>query len=328
MPATKDQIKRIEVLDELLSARKWRQKELLDRLNAKMDWETEIDKRTLYRDLNYLIQEKNAPLHRPEKGDNFYYYEEKFSVKNIPIDEDDVAALRKAIEILRQVDSFQLLGDVEEVINKLENRIYTRTERPETSVQFEKHTTSLGHEHIEELFDAIQSKSALKLIYQPFFDKPEKSCTVHPYLLKEYRNRWFLLGREGSRDQITIYAVDRIKKIKNTDEPFLPNDFFRPEEYYKNVVGVSVPPDAKPKRIEIKASKDAAPYILSKPIHHSQNTTKKLKDGGVVIELLLIINYELKALLLSYGAGIEIRKPAALRIEMASIIEQMRRRYK
>jgi len=126
MPATKNQILRIEFLDKLLLDRKWTGPELLNRLNEQIETHGDIiDKRTLYRDINYLIEEKDAPIHRPERGDNYYYYTENFSLKNIPLDEDDVAALKSAVSILKQVDNFSILEEVEPIISKLENRIHS-----------------------------------------------------------------------------------------------------------------------------------------------------------------------------------------------------------
>jgi predicted DNA-binding transcriptional regulator YafY len=64
---------------------------------------------------------------------------------------------------------------------------------------------------------------------------------VHPYLLKEFRNRWFLLGREGDATRVTNYALDRIKKIKPSNEQYLDNDLFNAFQYFNHLIGVSVP---------------------------------------------------------------------------------------
>lgn len=328
MPATKNQALRLEILDELLATKKWTIDELLNRVNQQVDTnQNPIDKRTLFRDIKYLSEEKGAPIHRPEKKDNLYYYTEKFSLKNIPLDEDDVASLKNAIQLLKQVDNFAILNDVEDVIRKLENRIHTPTTRQEILVQFEKHTSSSGHEYMNELLEAIKSKVPLRITYQPYSHPTAHEKVVHPYLLKEFRNRWFLFGRDEGATRLTNYALDRIKKLKTTKEVFIENDLFDPEEYFKHLIGVSVSEGAQPESIEIKVQKPSVPYIRSKPIHRNQETLKVYKDGTILIRLNLIINYELKSILLSYGAGIEVKKPKKLRVEMMEIIEEMKRIY-
>lgn len=329
MTTTKNQFKRLEILDELFNRKKCTQEELLSYINEKLaDDDKAIDKRTLFRDIKYLIEQKDAPIHRPERGDEFYYYTSKFSIKNVPLDEDDVVALKKAIVVFKQVQDFQMTDELEGIIRKLENKIHTQTDHQPTIVQFEKHTTASGKEFFDNLMDAIEAKIAVKLSYQPFGFTEASEKTVHPYLLKEFRNRWFLIGREEDADYINNYALDRIKKIKNSESTFIENNLFDPEHYFDSLIGVSVPRGAKPESVDIKVHKQCVPYVLTKPIHHSQIITKENKDGSMVIQINLIINFELKSILLSYGPGVEVRKPKTLRLEMKQLLKETSTFYK
>ena len=151
---------------------------------------------------------------------------------------------------------------------------------------------------------------------------------MHPYLLKEFRNRWFLIGRTGTNKTITTYGLERIKAIKNSDAEFIPNDLFDPFIYYENVVGVTVYPGDVPQKIHIKAFPSCVPYIKTKPIHKHQKSIKDFKDGSVLFELNVIVNFELKSILLSYGEGIEIKKPSSLRAQIKSELKKMSGYYK
>lgn len=318
----------MEILDELLSLKGWTLKELLDRINSRIgDAFDHIDKRTLFRDIKFLIEEKEAPIHRPERRDNHYYYTEPFSLKNIPLDADDVASLKNAVQILKQVDSLPLTDEVDEIIRKLENRIHIETAQQPVVLQFDKHTSSRGTEYIHDLMEAMKSKNALNLTYHPYTHVKAVERVVHPYLLKEFRNRWFLLGREGSANRITNYALDRIKKIRPSNERYIENDLFDSARYFNHLIGVSVPEGAIPENIEIKVHKQATPYVLSKPVHFNQEIIRRYKDGSIMIRLTLIINYELKSVLLSYGPGLEIRKPRSLREALSEILSQMAALY-
>lgn len=206
MAGTRNQEERIAVLDRLLGGiRKWTSKELRERI-AEETGGGQITDRTLFRYLNYL-EEKGAPLHRPERADGFYYYKHKFSLKEMALDEEEVASLKKAIDILKAVDNFELLEELDSIIKKLENRIHANIPHKSSVVQFEKHTVAAGHEYFTELFDAIQSQTPVRIYYQKFDrDKPLEQV-VHPYLLKEFRNRWFLIGRMGNNNTITTYVT-------------------------------------------------------------------------------------------------------------------------
>ncbi len=327
MPATKKQLKRLEILDELLARRKFTLEELLAHVNNRLGDDTEaINKRTLFRDINYLIDEKQAPIHRPEKWDNFYYYTEKFSLKELPLDEEDVGVIKRAVEILKQIDNFKMLDEIEAIVRKLENRVHT-VDVSTPAVQFESHTASTGHEYFDDLYEAISSKSPLKIGYQPYVAQEVQLKLVHPYLLKEYRNRWFLLGRVEADRRVSVLALDRIRSIKNANVAFLENNLFNPETYFNHLIGVSVPFGAKPEKIQIKVFKELAPYVKSKPIHHNQLIVKEYKDGSLTIELELIINYELYSTILSYGAGLQVMVPKQLKIELKGLIINLKKLY-
>ena len=89
-------------------------------------------------------------------------YHPHYSIKNLPIDNEEIAFLKDAIHILRQVNDFKILGDVDAIINKLQNTVQTNIEGGASIVQFEKHTIALGTEYIDKIFDATTEFSKEK----------------------------------------------------------------------------------------------------------------------------------------------------------------------
>src|SRR4051812_46461954 len=107
---------RIEILDELLSSnRKRTYRELLFTLNKKLEEKEElaISERTLKYDITYLSNEKLAPIHRPTKKDACIYYTEKFSLRNVPVDDDEIAIMKKAVTILKKATDIKLISELE-----------------------------------------------------------------------------------------------------------------------------------------------------------------------------------------------------------------------
>ncbi len=321
---------RLELIDELLSSNTNRNYEaFLNALNKALviKGELGISERTLKYDIAHLVDKKGAPIHRPTKADPFLYYESHFSIKDLPITEEEVGYLRSAIDILKQVDNFQILGDVELIIRKLENRVNTAETATKAFIHFERQPITKGSEFFDDLIFAVKHKIVLRIDYQPFIFPEPKELIIHPYLLKEFRNRWFLFARTDKDTRISIFALDRIKKIKNASGMFQENDIFDSGTYFNHLIGVTIPFDTQPVNIEIKISKEQVPYILTKPIHESQLTIKENKDGSILMSLHLIINYELKSILLSYGAGIEVKKPTELREQIKELLQKTIQRY-
>lgn len=313
---------RLEIIDELLGGHTKRTyDELLGALakSLELKGEVPIRMRMLKNDISYLENTMGAPIHRPDKKDNRIYYTERFSLKNVPVDDDDISILKNAVLILKKATNIKLTDDVDEIISRLENKIHTNVPDSGTMIAFEEHTEANGKEYFDELFSAIKLKRPIKINYQPF-GKEIREWLVHPYMLKEYRSRWFLIGRVAGNTSLSNLRLDSIKgKIRNSSEKFIENDLFNPETYFKNVIGVTIPKETEPLEITIKVDASSADYIRTKPIHKSQIIQKEYKDGSILVTMMLFNNYELKSHLLSYGSAIEVTKPEIVRNEMKQI---------
>lgn len=325
MPQNKDFALRIEILDECLRNRyrKWTLQTLIDAVNEKLQeqYGKDASKRTIQDDLKFMKEEKGAPIERRKDGTTtyFYYTDTNFSIKNLPIKEEEINLLNDAINILRQVSDFKILEDVDEIVQKLQNKIKTNVTGSASIIQFEKHTEAAGTGFIDNIFTAIKEKTPLRIKYHSFKAAQPEECILHPYLLKEYRNRWFVIGRKNTSDAFSNLALDRIKDLKNSSVEYVENNLFNPDTYFNNLIGVTVPEGVVVQDIDISVSEQQAPYVKTKPIHHTQVILQEYPDGKILIRLYLIANYELQSVLLGYGADIEVIKPDSLRETMKTI---------
>lgn len=326
MPKVKDFYQRIEIIDECFrqKSKKWSIESLLECVNNKLNnrYEETISKRTLQYALDYLINEKGAPIEKNRLGAKVYYYytDANYSIKNLPLSDEEIVLLKDAVELIKEISNTAMEQDIVAVVQKLENTIEKNPTSTHPIIQFERHSISKGMEHFDDLFTAIKEKITLRIVYQPFSKEPYTQL-VHPYLLKEYRNRWFLIARDQQLNSICNLALDRIKTIKPSKEDFIENDLFDPVTYFNYLVGVTMPAGEKACEILIKVNANQGPYVKTKPIHFSQEVERILEDGSIVIKLKLIINYEIKSILLSYGADIEVLQPQILRDQMANIFK-------
>ena len=322
MPLNKDFTRRIEILDECLRRRqkKWFIEDLLAAVNERLDdrFDKKVSKRTLYHDLEYLQNEKHAPVIKSWEGQRVYYkYEDAtYSVLNLPISEEEIIKLKDAIKMLREVNDFNLLADVDIIVEKLEHTIATNVPENRSMIQFEKHTYADGAEYIDDLFSAIKGKCVLKVIYQPFASPEPQEWIVHPYLLKEYRNRWFLICRRDGTQKVSNLALDRIKKIKNSSLPFIENDLFDADTYYTHLIGVTFLDGENIQDIVLKVTGRQVNYVKTKPIHKSQEIVEEPDANTLIVKLKLIVNYELQSVLLSYTPDIEVLEPVSLRNQL------------
>lgn len=122
-------------------------------------------------------------------------------------------------------------------------------------------------------------------------------------------------------------ALDRISSIQwNLDVPYEKVDFDG-DKFYENTIGVTVLNDHHLREIHLKLDRHNAPYVLTKPLHHSQQVIENLEDGGVIISVKVHLNFEFDRLLLGFGDSIEVLKPEPLRNRLKKILNNAAGKY-
>ncbi len=195
------------------------------------------------------------------------------------------------------------------------------------SIEFQNNPDLIGMEHFGDLVNAILNKQTLRLSYKAY-GKEMQSYIIHPYLLKQYNNRWFLIARNDGYDNITNYAIDRIKSISSANIPFQPAgiDLI---EYFDPVVGVSRNPSKEVVNVMIRIANRRYPYVMTKPFHHSQTEIHSMADEtSHVIRLQVQINNELEAMILSLGNDAEVLSPLDFRERIAQKIDDLQQIYR
>lgn len=254
----------------------------------------------------------NAPIVCYER--KYYKYEDPdYSITNIPLTENDMNVLSETVEMLKQFKDFSLFSELGGIIHRLEDKVYTEKTKSASIIHLDKNEALKGLEHLDLLYQAILKKICLKLVYQSFKARTPSEFTFHPFILKEFNNRWFLIGKKEGSEGIITLALDRISKIDYDLKVDYQNDDFDGDEFYKDTIGVTVLKREKPAAIVLKVDRYNAPYVLTKPFHASQEVLEQLPGGGVTIQLRVHQNLELERMILGFGDGVEVVRPKRLR---------------
>ena len=180
--------------------------------------------------------------------------------------------------------------------------------------------------YLSPLFDAIRLHHALELEYKSFNAITAQHYVIHPYYLKQYNNRWFILAQTSDYNTLSIFALDRIQSIKNASIPYLHNVNYNFGQYFKDIVGVSRPRGASIEEIRLQIDSKLLPYIKTKPIHYSQTILEE-DDRGAIIQISVIPNFELEQVLLSFGESLKILSPPSLKEKMLERIKKTLNNY-
>lgn len=305
--------KRFFIEDLIEACNKALQEFYLSKEDTVNDVEYYVKRRTIFNDIAFMQSKEgwSAPIKRFYESHRCYYrYEdENFSINKRDFSQAELDTLDEALIMLNRLNGTAGFDWVSEFIANFEDKL-GRKKNTTPVIGYEKNPFLTGIENLSVLYNYIVNKQVIKISYQ-HFTQGEMVHIMHPYYLKQYNNRWFLFGiTEQNKEVLTNLALDRIANIELADTPYIPNTSFDFEEYFDDVVGVSVPRSGEPEKVVLKISEKQYPYIKTKPLHPSQ---AELDKDNRIIQLDVFLNWELESLILSYGDDIEVIEPISLR---------------
>ncbi len=320
MPVNRNALIRYKTIDKCLQnrLRRWTLQDLIDQCSEVLYEYEGIDKgvsrRTVQADIQVMRSDKlgyNAPIIVKER--KYYTYEDpNYSITNAPISDKDLVRLNEAVGFLKQFQGFSHFRELDTMVQKLEDHVHSRQTQEQPAIDFDKNLNLKGLEFLDPLYQGIINRRVLEVSYQSFKATTPTSFQFHPYLLKEYNNRWFVLGKKEHWENIQILALDRIKGTRPlVNAPFRHNVDFNREEYFKHIVGVTANEGSEIEKVKLFVAQSNAPYVLTKPIHASQELVEQLPNG-VIISLNIRLNFELERVILGYGNSIKVLEPSSL----------------
>ena len=331
MPLNRATLIRISTIDRCLQNRyrRWTINDLIDACtDALAEFEgrsTPVSRRTFQNDLALMRSDRlgyNAPI--VVRDNKYYEYDDPdYSITHLPLNDEGLDALNSALDILRQLQGFPQLATSIDTISKLNEQISRHTGSSAPAMDMERVPGYKGIQFIGTIYDAVRKQQTVTLEYQSFKARQSETLTVYPYLLKEYRNRWFLIGEKVSNrtPQVNIFALDRIHAVSmDKEHPFKKCVDFDPEHYFDDTIGVTRSISDKARRIVVKVDRQQAPYVESKPFHKSQKVEQRFRDGSIQISLKVVINNELERLILGYGGHVEVIAPPEFRERVAQSV--------
>lgn len=327
MPVNKDAYARYQWIDVRLRRKPHPHlEELIDFVSEKID--RDVSKRTLQLDLQEMRFSSALNFHAPivyDKREKIYRYSDpNYSISNLPVTADELHGLDFAISILDQFKHLPAIKEFEEAIQKIASTVKVNKEvRGEADyIQLEKNFRIKGIEFVEPIVRAIREKRVLQFTYQKFGSENVSQNLLEPYLIREAKNFWYVIGNGISKKEhkILTFALDRIQDLKITAQTF-DDEKIDKKNFYKNVLGVTIQ-KGKPEKVVLRFSPLQGKYVKTLPIHHSQKILKDTKKE-FRISLELVINQELKMQLLSYGADVKVISPKHFAEEMKKNVKAM-----
>lgn len=179
---------------------------------------------------------------------------------------------------------------------------------------------------LEDIINIMRDGNAMNLTYQSFRNPVPYTFVAHPYCLKMFKQRWYLLAKTPKYGWPTIYALDRIVDVEELDIKADIPQGFNAKEYFSQFYGVITGDGNVPQIIKIKVATDQAYYFRSLPLHHSQEEIET-SDKYSIFRYYVVPTPDFVQEILSHGESVQVMEPLELRDWIKQIIQNMGKMY-
>lgn len=339
MPSNKNAMTRYKYLDELLSDRHhyYDTNDLTNLCNkrlAEADLPT-VTQRCIQKDIHYLeIDPFFAEIERfrVDGKQCLRYKSPTFSIFKKELSTEERHLLSEVLNTIGQFDGLSNFEWLEGLRTDLKLE-----ERPKI-ISFSNNPYLKNSNLLGVLFDSISNKVVVKLKYHTFQSEEVKEIILHPYLLKQYNNRWFLFGAADEDKKILSFALDRLNSVEPNPQVAYEECPVNIFERFEDIIGVTFYEDKPAQKILFWVSDASKEYVSTKPIHESQieyagesekefRKTYPMLQGGRFFTINCIPNYELIRELCAFGKDLLVLEPRSVQDDVFHRAKQMYEDY-
>lgn len=268
-----------------------------------------------------------APIAYSRDLRGYYYEEEDYTIQDITLKDEEFDAIRLAAQTLDQFREIEIFKEYNSAIDKIMNRLSIQPQEVRKTrqvIQFESAPETRGQQHLNQLFRLTENRQIATFDYHKFGHDSCRSYSVHPYFLKEYRNRWYLIAFEPRRDRYVTFGLDRIENLEDKDERFEIRSDFDPDRFFKYSIGITQT-TSDPQKVVLRTSFTQGQYLEAQPVHPSQSLS--FQQETCLVELEVLVTYELVQFILSLGNDVEVLEPQELKTQVTQTLVEALDKY-
>jgi len=316
MAISRSAYRRYKVIDSLLRNSMRKYPSLLDIQEAceqKLDMSPSLD--TLEKDIRNMKSPEpdgfDAPIVYCRLNKGYYYENPNFSISSISLTDNDINSIKEAMELLQNI-SGDRVGDrfsyaIDKVLSSFKETFPDGNSRRKI-IQTDYVPGARGFENFDLLFSACKNKYPLSFVHYSYNKRAFKSVIVHPVMLKEFENRWYLVGYSESHGALRTFGFDRIYQPLLLKRKYIASNSDEVDVYTTNLFGVYPIENQPLQLITIKTSPIITHYFEAYPVHKSQ-VIEKRSSGVGIFHFELVPTVELVRLFRSYGKELKVIEP-------------------
>ena len=318
MPINKNAYRRYKVIDACLRNKMRRypnMKEILAALEEKLGVNTTAE--TVQKDIAVMKMLPpdgfDAPIKFNRTHLGYEYTNPDFSINGVSLNSYDVDSINEAIEVISAIGGSRVSEKFSHAIEKVLSNAQelNNKEVKRKIIETDYISEGRGFEHFDLLYSACRDRVPVSFIHYSYSRREFKALIIHPVLLKEFNNHWYVIGFSEAHQALRTFGLDRVKAPEPIYKVFRDTSSDVIDAYLNNVYGVYPLPNCTKEKITLHANAMITNYFRAQKIHESQDVEMRSR-GDSIITFELIPSMELVSLILSYGNQIRVLEPKHL----------------
>lgn len=197
---------------------------------------------------------------------------------------------------------------------------------PDIADRIEIEEVPSAREYLPVIINSLREGMAIRFDYAGFNrSMTERGIEFHPYFLKRYKQRWYMIGKRVKSRDLRTYALDRVKGVETTGQRFQLPEGLSLTDIFGNILGVTSS-KADERTVRIRATRTQAKYFRALPLHASQKE-ELVADDYSIFTYRLKLNYELVHELMSLGDGVKVLAPKELQLMVTTELRKALAQY-
>ena len=324
MPQNQEAHRRYKIIDACIT-NKYKKYPSMDELIQKCEdiLDHKFNVSTIQKDIEIMKRKDDsgfsAPIKFSRKYNGYYYSNPDYKLYSAPLNDSDIEALKAAMDFLSGFGGARVSNNFNHAVEKI---LTTFKEHfPDGNpgrkiIQTDAPTDGKAFEHFDFFFGAAKNKIAASFVHYSYNKQTFSSVILHPVLLKEFQNYWYVLGYSENHRGLRIFGLDRVYDPILLNKKFIDTNPTIRDEYFKNVYGVFPYSNRKKQKIIFRVKPMLGNYLLTHPLHPSQKVLHYGDFGYLDLSLDLIPSIELTNYFLEFSTQLKVLKPEWIKNEI------------
>lgn len=275
----------------------------------------EVSSRTIQRDIEYMRDMYNAPIEFDAYKNGYYYTEENFYIKSVPLSEGELFSVALFDQLLEQYRNTPLENDLRSVFKKIEmslpNKITLDSSFLQNQITFiPDQMGTINPENFSKVFSALKNRHVLDFEYRPLQKTTWMTRRINPLHAVCQKGNWYVMRFCHDKKDIRVFNFSRMQNVTESKEEFdIPEDF-NPDKYFDKEIGIWLSATKK-YTVELLISAEIGTFALERSWNKNQKIEQR-EDGSVWVSFETTQLPEVKRWVLGQGKTVKVLGPDEL----------------